>query len=419
MMSRGTKRHLMIAGVVAMLVAVAVPILRHTLGLAARLDPAEAAVPATTGSVQADVKRAPAPVVTVTAVRTREVVESLFVCGTLTARDEVMIGVQLDGLRVVEILAEEGDRVAKGQVLARLDRSQLDALLAQNGAALKRSDAAIAQATSQIAQVDAVRGQANADLARARKLDVTIITQATLDQRVAAARSAEAQFAAATSALAIAEADKASREAERRELMVRIGRTDVVTPVAGVVSRRTARLGAMAMWAGEALFRVIAEGAIDLDADVPEDRLARLAVGMRARLELPGSAQRVEGSVRLIATEVDRATRLGKVRIALPADLPARIGSFASGTIELARREVVVVPASAVLRSENSASVMVVRHERVALAAVEPGVTDAGFVEIRKGLVAGDTVVAQAAAFLRDGDAVRAIHMADAKAAAQ
>jgi HlyD family secretion protein len=416
MMTRGTKRHLMSAGVVAMLIAVVVPSLRHTLGLAPPAEPAEAAVPATTGSVA---KRAPAPAVTVTAVRTREVVEPLFVSGTLTARDEVMIGVQLDGLRVVEILAEDGDRVAKGQVLARLDRSQLDALLAQNDAALKRSDAAIAQAKSQIAQVDAVRAQANADLARARKLDVTIITQATLDQRVAAARSAEAQFAAANSALAVAEADKASREAERRELMVRIARTDVVTPVAGVVSRRTARLGAMAMWAGEALFRVIADGAIDLDADVPEDRLGRLAVDMRARLELPGSAQRVEGRVRLIATEVDRATRLGKVRIALPADVAARIGSFASGTIELARREVVAVPASAVLRNESSASVMVVRDGRVALAAVEPGVTDAGFVEIRKGLGAGDTVVVRAAAFLRDGDAVRAVHMAAAKAGAQ
>lgn len=416
MMSRGTKRYLMSAGVVAMLVAVVVPMLRHTVGFAPRPEPAQAAVPPTTGSVA---KRAPAPAVTVTAARTREVVEPLFVSGTLTARDEVLIGVQLDGLRVAEILAEDGDRVAKGQVLARLDRSQLDALLAQNDATLKRSDAAIAQAKSQIAQVDAGRAQANADLARARKLDVTIITQATLDQRVAAARSAEAQFAAATSALAVAEADKASREAERRELMVRIGRADVVTPVAGVVSRRTARLGAMAMWAGEALFRVIADGAIDLDADVPEDRLARLALGMRARLELPGSARRVEGSVRLIANEVDRATRLGKVRIGLPADVPARIGSFASGTIELARREVVAVPASAVLRSESSAFVMVVRDGRVALAPVEPGVTDAGFVEIRKGLGAGETVVARAAAFLRDGDAVRAVHMAEAKAAAQ
>jgi HlyD family secretion protein len=413
-MNRGTKRILISTGVVAILIAVVVPSLRYKL--APSPEPAEAAVPATTGSVA---KRALEPVVTVTAVRTREVVEPLFVSGTLTARDEVMIGVQLDGLRVVEILAEDGDRVTKGQVLARLDRNQLDALLAQNDAALRRSEAAIAQAKSQIAQVDAARAQANADLARARKLDVTIITQATLDQRVAAARSAEAQFAAANSALAVAEAEKASREAERRELMVRIARTDVVTPVAGVVSRRTARLGAMALWAGEALFRVIADGAIDLDADVPEDRLARLAVGMWAKLELPGSAQRVEGRVRLIANEVDRATRLGKVRIALPADVPARIGSFASGTIELARREVIAVPASAVLRNENSAAVMVVRDGRVALAAVEPGVTDAGFVEIRKGLSAGDIVVARAAAFLRDGDAVHAVQMAAAEAGAQ
>ena len=140
---------------------------------------------------------------------------------------------------------------------------------------------------------------------------------------------------------------------------------------------------------------------------------------MRAPLELPGSAQRVEGRVRLIANEVDRATRLGKVRIGLPADVPARIGSFASGTIELARREVLAVPASAVLRSESSAAVMVVRDGRVALAAVEPGVTDAGFVEIRKGLVAGDTIVARAAAFLRDGDAVHAVRMAVAEAAGQ
>src|SRR5438045_5030139 len=161
-MSRGTKRHLMSAGVVAILIALVVASLRHTLGVAPAPEPAEAAAPATTGSV---IERAPAPAVTVTTARTREVVDPLFVSGTLTAHDEVMIGVQLDGLRVVEILAEDGDRVAKGQVLARLDRSQLDAVLAQNDAALQRSEAAIAQAKSQIAQADAARAQATADLA--------------------------------------------------------------------------------------------------------------------------------------------------------------------------------------------------------------------------------------------------------------
>lgn len=359
------------------------------------------------------------PAVTVTRARERDFVEPLFVSGTLVARDEVMIGAALDGLRVIELLAEDGDRVAKGQVLARLDRSQLDAMLAQNDAALLRADAAVAQARSQIEQVDAARTQAVADLERARKLPVGVITQATLDQRLAAARSSEAQFAAANGALAVLEADRASRQAERRELLVRIGRTDVVTPVAGTVSRRTARLGAVAMGTGEALFRIVADGAIDLDAEVPEDRLARLTAGMPVRIALPGSDQSVNGLVRLISSEVDRTNRLGKVRIALPAGSPARIGSFATAAVEVVRRPAIGVPASAVVRSETGASVMVVSAGRVALRAVEPGVIDGGFTEIRRGLAEGDVVVARAAAFLRDGDEVRSVDMAAGREAAR
>ena len=93
------------------------------------------------------------PAVTVLPAREREFVDHLFVSGSLVARDEAMVGAQIDGLRIVELLAEDGDRVEKDQVLARLDRSQLDALLAQNDAALARADAAIAQARNQIDQI--------------------------------------------------------------------------------------------------------------------------------------------------------------------------------------------------------------------------------------------------------------------------
>ena len=74
-------------------------------------------------------------------------------------------------------------------------------------------------------------------MARAKGLAIGVITQQTLDQRIATARSSEAQLAASRSALAVAEADKRSREAERRELMVRIGRTEVRAPVAGRVGK--------------------------------------------------------------------------------------------------------------------------------------------------------------------------------------
>jgi HlyD family secretion protein len=350
-----------------------------------------------------------APAVTVVTAQEKSFIDRLFVSGTLVARDEAMVGAAIDGLRIVELLAEDGDRVAKGQVLARLDRSQLDALIGQNDAALARADAAIAQARNQIDQTAAMREQAAADLARAKKLDPGILTQSTLDQRLASARSSEAQHEAAKSALAVAEAEKRSREAERRELMVRIDRTEVKAPVAGLISRRHARLGALAMASGEALFRIIADGAIDLEADVPEDSLARLRLRMAAAITLPGSDGQVTGRVRLIASEVDKATRLGKVRIALPAEANARIGSFAAGVVEIERRSAVSVPASAVTQTAGGDTVEVVRDNRVALRKVVTGITNDAAVELRSGLSPGETVIARAAAFLRDGDAVRVV----------
>lgn len=348
------------------------------------------------------------PAVTVSPAREREFVEHLFVSGSLVARDEAMVGAQIDGLRIVELLAEDGDRVEKDQILARLDRSQLDALLAQNDAALARADAAIAQARNQIDQSEAMQAQADADLTRAKGLAIGVITQATLDQRVAAARSAEAQVAGARSALAVAQAERHSREAERRELMVRVGRTEVKAPVAGIVSRRTARLGALAMGSSDPLFRIISEGAIDLEAEVPQDSLAKLALGMPASIDLPGD-DHTRGKVRLISSEVDKTTRLGKVRIALASDANARIGAFASGSVEIGRRVAIGVPAAAVIQSAGGSSIAVVTGGKVEISKVEVGITNGDTIELRDGLASGQRVVARAAAFLRSGDEVRPV----------
>ena len=277
----------------------------------------------------------------------------------------------------------------------------------QNDAALARADAAIAQARNQVDQSEAIRAQAAADLLRARKLEPGIITQATLDQRVAAARSTEAQVAAAESALAVANADKRSREAERRELMVRIDRTDVRAPVAGLISRRSARLGALAVGSGDPLFRIVTDGAIELEADVPEDSLAELALGMMANVDLPGPNNSVNGTVRLVSSEVDQTTRLGKVRIALAAQ--AHIGSFASASIVLARRTSVAVPAAAIAQTGSGDSVLVVHEGHIVQRTVTTGLTNDAETEITAGIAVGEAVVVRAAAFLRNGDAVRAV----------
>ena len=355
------------------------------------------------------------PAVTVVPAVKREFVDRLFVSGTLVAREEAQVAARIDGLTIVEVDAEDGDRVKEGQVLAQLDRAQLDAMLAENDAATRRADAAIDQARSLIAQSQAQVQFATSDFDRARKLDAGVMAASTVEQREMAMKTAQAQLAAAQFALGVAEADRKSRDAERQELLVRIDRTEVKAPVAGIVSRRSARLGASASASGEPLFRIIEDGAIDLEADVPEQSLTRLAAGMPAELKLPGVEAPVAARVRLVNQEVDKASRTGKVRIALDDVSHAHIGAFASGEVELTRRDGVSAPASALTREGNSARLDVVRDGKVEQRQVKPGIVNGEAVEIKQGIAEGESIVARAAAFLRPGDRVRP--MPDAVAA--
>jgi len=357
------------------------------------------------------------PAVTVVPAVRREFVDRLFVSGTLVAREEADVAARIDGLAIVEVDAEDGDRVMQGQVLARLDRSQLDALLAQNDAATRRADAAIDQAQSMIAQSQAQLKFAADDYDRARKLGGGVMSLSTIEQRETAMKTAEAQLEAARNALGLAEADRKSREAERQELLVRIDRTEVKAPVAGIVSRRSAKVGADASLSGEPLFRIIQDGAIDLEADVAEQSLARLAVGMPAELKLPGVEGAVAGRVRLVDQEVDKASRTGKVRIALEDVSHAHIGAFASGQVALARRDGVGAPATALEREGEKARLYVVSNGKIEERQVKPGIADGDSIEIESGVAAGESIVARAAAFLRPGDRVRPV-VAEAAAAA-
>ncbi len=347
-----------------------------------------------------------AATVTVTSAVRSEVVEAVTVTGTLVPRMEILIGPEIEGLRIIELLAEEGDKIAKGQVLARLSRDQLDAQLAQSDAAIAKSDAAIAQAQSQINLTQANATFTGQDLQRAQTLMKSgNTTQAIADQKIAAARTAQAQVQAAKDAVTAAQADKKNLQAQRSELMVRISRSEVRTPAAGIVSRRTAKLGAVASAVGEPMFRIIADGEIELDAEVPEQRLLELKEGQGADVIL-ADGSKVEGKIRLLSPEVDRTSRLGRVRIALQSEGKARIGSFARASIELRRSMSVTVPSSAIIYDGGKTSLQTVANGAVKTRAVEVGLITGGRAEILKGIDSGETIVVRAGPFLRDGDAV-------------
>ena len=349
------------------------------------------------------------PAVTVVKAETRRFTDRLFVSGTLVAREDIMVAPRIADLTVIEIDAEDGDRVEKGQVLARLDRSQLDALLSQNDAARAPADAEIDLAKSMIAQSDSQLEFAANDYDRAKKLGAGIMAVATVEQRETTMKTATAALAAAKNALAVAEADRRARDADRQELMVRIGRTEVRAPVSGVVSRRSAKLGATAATSGEPLYRIIADGAVDLDAEVPEQWIPQLKVDMPAALRLPGLDAPIAGKVRLVDQEVDKASRTGKARIALADASHAHLGAFASGEVDLASRDGVAAPTTAVKRDGDAGTVLVVNDGKVEERKVTLGIVENDDVEILSGVSAGETLVARAASFLRPGDKVRAM----------
>lgn len=349
------------------------------------------------------------PSVTVTQAQMTEIVQSVVVSGSMVARDEILVAPEVDGLSIVELLAEEGDKVAQGQVLARLNRVTLDVQKVQNDAQIARAEALVAQANAQIAEADANLVQANNAFDRTKALrDTGNASIETFDQRAAAARSGQARANSARQALAIATADLALAQAQGKDITVKLARTDIKAPHAGIVSRRTARLGATAgMGAGaEPLFRIIADGAVELEAQVAEVELPGLKVGQGVSVLPAGAKDALAGTIRLISPEVDKASRLGRVRVALNGNPPVSLGSFARGIIETGRKRAVTLPLSAITYSRSGATVQTVKDGKVTTKPVTIGLAGGGRAEIATGLAEGETVVARAGTFVRDGDLV-------------
>jgi HlyD family secretion protein len=182
----------------------------------------------------------------------------------------------------------------------------------------------------------------------------------------------------------------------------------VRAPAAGIVNHRGIRIGMTASARADPLFRIIVNGEVELQGDVPGTRIAKLAPGQTARVELAGVGE-VTGRVRVVAPEVDLATQLGRTRISLGNDEKFKVGAYARAIVEVGRSCGATIPLSAVLYGPEGAIVQVVRDDRVETRRVRVGLLSGGNAEIREGLNEGDMVIARAGAFLREGDRVRPI----------
>ncbi|MCE4055687.1 efflux RND transporter periplasmic adaptor subunit [Pseudomonas sp. Au-Pse12] len=337
------------------------------------------------------------PALTVSSVLARpgNVGQRIFISGTLVPQEEIAVGTALQDQRLASIRVEEGDRVSAGQVLAELETTTLDAQVRQAEAALDR-------ATALIRQQQALSVEARTSHQRLEQLGgIGAASAQQVDQQRAQARVTQAALAAARAEQAQARAQLADARAQRQKATLR-------APVAGVVSERHARVGALS--GSEPLFRLIRDNRLELDGEVTESALRALQVGTRVAVQVAGLATPVQGQVRLLAAKVDPASRRGRVRITLAAEPELRAGSFATSSLELPAQGLsLVLPQRALtFASDEQATVVVLDPEgKASLRQIRVGRRDGSQVEVLSGLVEGERVVARASAFVRDGDQVR------------
>ncbi len=297
--------------------------------------------------------------------------------GSVVAWQELVIGAEAGGLRVIEVLVDEGSRVSAGQPLVRMEDALLAAQLGQAEAAIAEAEAAL-----RIARQDLARA---VDLARTQSMP-----RQTLEQREATAAQAEARLASAQS--------------RRDEAAARLAQARILAPADGIVSRRVALPGGVTQ-PGQEMLRIIRDGRVELDARVPELDLAAIRPGQPVRV-IHGE-RAILGEVRAIAPIVSAETRLGIVHVALPPGAGLRPGMFARAEIQAGDAAALTVPQSALLFREGRPAVLVVQGDRVALRPVAAGRRQDGVVEVTQGLAAGEQVVVSGGGFLADGDRVR------------
>jgi RND family efflux transporter MFP subunit len=344
-----------------------------------------AAWPSSWASKEAAPAVKPALTVTLTQASTETWPVRVSANGSLAAWQEAIISSEVNGLRLAELRAQVGESVKRGQVLAVFSDELVQADVAMARAAVNEAEAVLAEAV------------ANAN--RARELS---------PKGVISAQQAQQAYTAERTAQARLESAKAAEQAQR----LRLKFTQVVAPDAGLISARSATVGAV-MPAGQEMFRLIRQGRLEWRAEVAASDLASIKPGMGVFVTPAGGAP-MKGSVRQVSPAIDPASRNGLVYVDLApsvvAEYGARAGMFARGEFEVKNQSGLTLPQSAVVQRDGFAYVMRLGEQsRVQQTKVSLGRRSGDRVEVLGGLDAKAKVVASGAAFLADGDVVRVV----------
>ncbi len=270
------------------------------------------------------------------------------------AIQQATVGAQVPG-RVLEVKADAGQSVKKGDVLMRID-------------AREAAEAARA--------AEAQYANARVNYERTKSLVAQkFMSAAALDK-------AKADFDAAAANRAAAGASQSH--------------ATILAPITGIVARRHAELGDMAM-PGTPLFTIYQPGGLRVTASIPQYRLKDMRAVKTARVEFPESGQWVDATAVQVLPTADAATHVSQVRVTLPTVPEATPGMFARVHFVTGQAEKLTVPASAVLRRGEVAAVYVQAADgRLSLRQLRLGDSvGRGEIEVLAGLATGDQVVTE------------------------
>lgn len=321
-----------------------------------------------------------AQAVTVEAAAERPFLRRISLAGEARPRRDVRVFSPAAGTRVLELLADEGDYVRRGEPLARLDQ--------QLAAAQMRA------AEASVAEAEVGAAQAQAEYQRAASVaDSGALSAEAIEARRAAADAAQARLGAARAQLA--------------EVNARLQGGYIRAPSSGLVIERLAQIGQLVD--GQVLFRIAADNELEVAVEVSEADMLALRQGQAATFRLIDGTP-VSARLRRPPASIDPRTRTGEALFALQRTPKLRAGMFLNGEAQLPAQPHLSAPQTAVLFEGGDAYVYVVDAEsRARRTLVTLGPRDGEAVAVLSGLQPGDRVVASGAAFLQDGEMVRPV----------
>jgi RND family efflux transporter MFP subunit len=365
------RRRLIIIGAIAavvLLVVIAAVVMGRSAG---ETKDAKAAAAAASGQV---------PTVTVIVPGRSQVARTVIASGPLAAKRDQPIGIAGQGGRVTRVLVDAGAWVRAGQVLAVVDRSVQAQQAAQLAAQVEAAKANAALAQSNYERALALQGRG-------------FVSKAEIDSKKATRDAANAQ-------VRVAEAQLGGTRAQ-------IGQLNVVAPASGLILERNVELGQIVSPGSGALFRIAEGGQMEMRAQLSQQDLAAVHVGLPATVTPVGSERSYNGSVWQVAPVIDPQSRLGEVRIAIPYVPAIRPGGFAEAKISSGTTVAPLLPQSAVLSDHKGNYVYIVDSKnQVERRNIKIGTVDDQGVTIAEGLSGAEAVVLSAGPFLNPGQKV-------------